>query len=162
MDTIFALATAHGKAGVAVIRVSGPLALDCGARVASKPLPARGMSMAHLKDGEGEVIDDALVLSFSAPNSFTGENVVEFQLHGSTAVVDAMLAELGQQDGLRLAEPGEFTRRALENVSNPAHTCAGIAVGTVFRRAVESDLYFAWFFDPFPGPGARRRDPAPP
>lgn len=115
MDTIFALATAYGKAGVAVIRVSGPLALDCGARMASKPLPARGMSMAHLKDGAGEVIDDALVLSFSAPNSFTGENVVEFQLHGSSAVVDAMLAELGQQDGLRLAEPGEFTRRALEN-----------------------------------------------
>ena len=115
MDTIFALATAHGKAGVAVIRVSGPLALVCGERVASKSLPARGMSMAHLKDGAGEAIDDALVLSFSAPNSFTGENVVEFQLHGSTAVVEAMLSELGRQEGLRLAEPGEFTRRALEN-----------------------------------------------
>ena len=115
MDTIFALATAYGKAGVAVIRVSGPLAFACGARLASKPLAARGMSMAVLKDGTGEFIDDGLILSFSAPNSFTGENVVEFQIHGSTAVVDALLKELGRQEGLRLAEPGEFTRRALEN-----------------------------------------------
>ncbi|KIC27855.1 tRNA uridine-5-carboxymethylaminomethyl(34) synthesis GTPase MnmE [Leisingera sp. ANG-M6] len=115
MDTIFALASAQGKAGVAVIRISGPLALDAGAQICGGELPARGTSLRILQDESGERLDEALVLSFSAPKSFTGENTVEFQTHGSTAVVSAVLDSLGRINGLRMAEPGEFTRRALEN-----------------------------------------------
>ncbi|KIC18219.1 tRNA uridine-5-carboxymethylaminomethyl(34) synthesis GTPase MnmE [Leisingera sp. ANG-DT] len=115
MDTIFALASAQGKAGVAVIRISGPLALDAGAQICGGELPARGTGLRILQDESGERLDEALVLSFSAPKSFTGENTVEFQTHGSTAVVSAVLDSLGRINGLRMAEPGEFTRRALEN-----------------------------------------------
>jgi tRNA modification GTPase len=115
MDTIFALASAPGKAGVAVIRISGPLAGISAARLAGRPLPARGMTLAMLSDLDGRRLDEVLVLSFSGPNSFTGEDVVELQAHGSTAVVSAILQTLAKLDGLRLAEPGEFTRRALEN-----------------------------------------------
>lgn len=115
MDTIFALASAQGKAGVAVIRVSGPLAHLAGKILCGRDLPARGSALRLLRDGAGERLDEALVLSFTAPKSFTGEDVVEFQTHGSTAVVAAVLHELGTIDGLRMAEPGEFTRRALEN-----------------------------------------------
>lgn len=115
MDTIFALASAPGKAGVAVIRISGPLAGTAAEKLAGRSLPERGMTLAMLRDLDGRRLDEALVLSFSAPHSFTGENVVELQSHGSTAVVSAILQSLSGFDGLRLAEPGEFTRRALEN-----------------------------------------------
>ncbi|KIC20542.1 tRNA uridine-5-carboxymethylaminomethyl(34) synthesis GTPase MnmE [Leisingera sp. ANG-Vp] len=115
MDTIFALASAQGKAGVAVIRVSGPLALEAGAQLCGGVLPARGSSLRILRDESGERLDEALILTFTAPKSFTGENTVEFQTHGSTAVVSAVLDSLGRIGGLRMAEPGEFTRRALEN-----------------------------------------------
>ncbi|MEX5563670.1 tRNA uridine-5-carboxymethylaminomethyl(34) synthesis GTPase MnmE [Pseudophaeobacter sp. 1A16562] len=115
MDTIFALASAQGKAGVSVIRVSGPQALEAmnALCVTAVPVPGRGLRV--LTDAAGDPLDEALVLSFAAPHSFTGENVVEFQVHGSMAVVSAVLDALGEIDGLRQAEPGEFTRRALEN-----------------------------------------------
>ncbi|CUH64987.1 tRNA modification GTPase MnmE [Thalassovita gelatinovora] len=115
MDTIFALATAHGKAGVAVIRVSGPLAFSAGEHLAGTLPEPRKAGLRLLRDGQGVRLDEALILCFPDKSSFTGETVVEFQLHGSTAVVAAVLRELGQFDGLRHAEPGEFTRRALEN-----------------------------------------------
>lgn len=115
MDTIFALATARGKAGVAVIRISGPLALET-VRVMGGSLPdARRAGLRQLKDRQGAVLDEALVLTFPAPDSFTGEDVAELHLHGSVATVAAVLRDLGAKPGLRLAEPGEFTRRALEN-----------------------------------------------
>lgn len=115
MDTIFALASAQGKAGVAVIRVSGPQALDAARTITRSDLPERGRVLQVLRDQIGERLDEALVLTFSGPGSFTGEDVVEFQVHGSVAVVSAVLDALGRLDGLRLAAPGEFTRRALEN-----------------------------------------------
>lgn len=115
MDTIFALATAQGKAGVAVVRVSGPAAFDACLSLAGVVPDMRQSSLRRLKAADGTHLDEALVLAFPAGHSFTGENVVEFQLHGSIAVVRAVLSELGRLDGLRLAEPGEFTRRALEN-----------------------------------------------
>ncbi|MDA7963768.1 tRNA uridine-5-carboxymethylaminomethyl(34) synthesis GTPase MnmE [Ruegeria sp.] len=115
MDTIFALASAQGKAGVAVIRLSGPHAHAVATRVAGGDLPPRGMRMRRLRAPDGSVLDDGLVLTFQAPASFTGEDVVEFQIHGSTASANAMLRSLSDMDDLRLAEPGEFTRRALEN-----------------------------------------------
>ncbi len=115
MDTIFALASAQGKAGVAVIRLSGPDAHHAAAGMTGGALPARGMSLRTLRDADGARLDDGLVLTFKAPTSFTGEDVAELQIHGSTASVNAVMRCLSETDGLRLAEPGEFTRRALEN-----------------------------------------------
>ena len=114
MDTIFALATAQGRAGVAVIRISGPGAFGV-AHVLIGDVPApRLASLRKVRDVDGTIIDEALVLAFSGPASFTGEDVVELHLHGSPAITRAVLRRLAQLDA-RLAEPGEFTRRALEN-----------------------------------------------
>ncbi|MCV2882102.1 tRNA uridine-5-carboxymethylaminomethyl(34) synthesis GTPase MnmE [Actibacterium sp. XHP0104] len=114
MDTIYALATARGKAGVAVIRISGPHAsVALSALGADVPTPRRA-ALRLLRQGD-EVLDEALVLRFEAGHSFTGEEVVELHTHGSSATVTAVLRALSDIDGLRLAEPGEFTRRALEN-----------------------------------------------
>jgi len=115
MDTIFALATAQGKAGVAVIRISGPLAHQAALQLGASLPAARTTNVSVLHDANGDVLDHALILRFDAPASFTGEDVVELHVHGSTAIVASVLSELSKLDGLRLAEPGEFTRRALEN-----------------------------------------------
>ncbi len=115
MDTIFALATARGKAGVAIIRVSGPDARKVEAKL-SGPLPApRNTALRVVLGLDDGALDTALVLFFAANHSFTGEDVVELHLHGSTAIVSSVLKMLGGQPGFRMAEPGEFTRRALEN-----------------------------------------------
>ena len=114
MDTIFALATARGKAGVAIVRLSGPGAFKAAVSLCGS-LPQRRRAALRLLRSDEAVLDQALVLSFDAGQSFTGEDVVEFHLHGSVAVIQAVLKELSHLDGLRLAEPGEFTRRALEN-----------------------------------------------
>lgn len=115
MDTIFALATAHGKAGVSVIRISGALAWDAGLRLCGSLPSSHKAALRNLRDAENELVDQALVLSFEDRRSFTGEPVVELHLHGSTAIVSRVMQLLGSVDGLRLADPGEFTRRALEN-----------------------------------------------
>jgi tRNA modification GTPase len=115
MSTIFALATAQGRAGVAVVRVSGPLAFDITRTFCGDVPPSRMARVRQVASPKTGVIDEALVVTFQGPNSFTGEDVVEFHLHGSTAVVSALLSSLSEVDGARLAEPGEFTRRALEN-----------------------------------------------
>lgn len=114
MDTIFALASAQGKAGVAVIRISGPSAFTA-CRALCGSLPASGKGLRRVRSGAGDALDDALILTFAGPNSFTGEDVVELHTHGSTAVVSSVLDALGRQEDLRLADAGEFTRRALEN-----------------------------------------------
>ncbi len=114
MDTIFALATARGRAGVSVLRLSGDRAHAAVAGMtASLPLPrqARLRRLRH----NGDMLDDALVVLFEAGASFTGEKVAELHLHGSDAVVKAVMRVLAEMPGLRLAEPGEFTRRAFEN-----------------------------------------------
>ena len=114
METIFALASARGKAGVSVIRVSGPKAFEAG-RILAGALPApRVAGLRKLRLGD-VVLDVAVVLVFEHGASFTGENIVEFHIHGSIATVTAVLNALASIAGLRLAEPGEFTRRALEN-----------------------------------------------
>jgi len=115
MDTIFAQATAMGRAGVSVVRISGPLAHEVGVKLVGSLPVHRATALRMVKDREGGFIDQALVLSFEAPHSFTGENVVELHLHGSIAIMRRVLAELGSFENVRLAEPGEFTRRALEN-----------------------------------------------
>lgn len=114
METIFALATARGKAGVAVIRISGPRA-KAGAEALCGALPVPRQAGLRKLRLAGEELDEAVVLSFEAGASFTGEEVVELHIHGAVATVSAVLRALGGLDGLRLAEPGEFTRRALEN-----------------------------------------------
>ncbi|MGI9391418.1 MAG: tRNA uridine-5-carboxymethylaminomethyl(34) synthesis GTPase MnmE [Boseongicola sp.] len=114
MDTIFALATARGKSGVAVIRISGPKAFDAVTLLCELPKESRRATLRRLT-WDGVLLDEALVLSFPAPNSFTGDDVVELHTHGSIASTSAILKVLADINGLRLAEPGEFTRRALEN-----------------------------------------------
>jgi len=114
MDTIYALASAHGKAGVAVLRLSGPLAHAAVADLGVVLPPLRKAALRRLR-WNGQLLDEALVLLFSEGASFTGEDVAELHLHGSTASVNAVLRALSEKDGLRLAEAGEFTRRALEN-----------------------------------------------
>ncbi len=114
MDTIYALATARGRSGLAVVRVSGPAAFAAGLALCGALPAARVAGLRRLTWG-GELLDEALVLSFAEGASFTGEAVVELHCHGGPAVVGAVLRALSEQPGLRLAEPGEFTRRALEN-----------------------------------------------
>ena len=115
MDTIYALATARGKSGVSVVRVSGSRAFEAGRLLAGGLPEARRAGVRILRSSDGSVIDHALVLSFAEGESFTGESVVEFHLHGSMAIVRAILAELSGIPGLRGAEAGEFSRRALLN-----------------------------------------------
>ena len=115
MDTIFSLASAPGKAGVSVIRISGDKAFDVTSNITGGLPDIRYSSLRSINDQLGATIDHGLVVCFAAPRSFTGEDVVEFHLHGSTAVVSSVLRVLGGFDNLRPAEPGEFTRRALEN-----------------------------------------------
>lgn len=114
MDTIFALATARGRAGIAVVRLSGPQAWTATEVLAGSVPPARAARVRRLTY-RGEVLDEALVVGFPEGASFTGEPLCELHLHGSTATVAAVLAALSSFPGLRLAEPGEFTRRAFEN-----------------------------------------------
>lgn len=114
-DTIFALASAQGRAGVAVVRVSGPLSWSAAeALCGSLPEPRRAGVRTVVDPTTGAMIDEALVLAFEKGSSFTGEALVEFQTHGSVAVVSSLLDVLGAMEGLRMAEPGEFTRRAMD------------------------------------------------
>jgi tRNA modification GTPase len=115
-DTIFALSSGRPPAAISVIRVSGPGARSAGERIAGALPEPRMAAVRELRQPiTGELLDEALVLRFDGPASSTGEDIVEFQCHGGRAVVDALLAALASIEGLRLAEPGEFTRRAFEN-----------------------------------------------
>lgn len=115
MDTIFALSTAQGRAGIAVVRISGPRAIEALAALTRDVPSPRLASVRILRSRTGVILDEALVLVFEKSQSFTGEQSVEIQCHGSPAVVSAILKELSLIDGLRHAEVGEFTRVALEN-----------------------------------------------
>ncbi len=115
-DTIFALSSGRPPAAISVIRLSGPQAHDAGTLIAGSLPEGRSAAVRELRDPiSGELLDEALVLRFDSPASSTGEDVVEFHCHGGRAVVDAVLCALGSLEGLRTAEPGEFTRRAFEN-----------------------------------------------
>lgn len=114
-ETIYALSTAPGQAGVAIIRVSGPGAraslMHLTGKTDTPPRQAVFTSLSH----DGALIDRAVILFFATPASFTGEDVVEYHVHGSRAVIDSLLSALSSQANHRLAEPGEFTRRAYLN-----------------------------------------------
>lgn len=113
-DSIFALATAPGRAAVAVVRLSGSHVGEALVRLAGPLPPARLATLRRLRSEEGETIDQALVLWFEGPASYTGEDSAELHLHGGRAVVERVMTRLVEL-GLRMAEPGEFTRRAFEN-----------------------------------------------
>ncbi|MBT6532573.1 MAG: tRNA uridine-5-carboxymethylaminomethyl(34) synthesis GTPase MnmE [Marinovum sp.] len=115
METIFARASAQGKAGVSLIRLSGPHAFDCAAQMVGFIPKPRVATLANVLGADQQIIDLAIVVCFSAPHSFTGEDIVEFHVHGSTAVVSKLLKNINKIENTRIAEPGEFTRRALEN-----------------------------------------------
>ena len=115
MDTIFALASAPGKAGISIVRLSGPLAINVAEKLTKSKLKEKQPNLKVIYDSDNHFIDQALILIFRKPYSFTGESVVEFHLHGSSAVVSSVIKLLGNFKGLRSAEAGEFTRCALEN-----------------------------------------------
>ena len=115
MDTIFALASAPGKAGISIVRLSGPLAINVAEKLTKSKLKEKQPNLRVIYDSDNHFIDQALILIFRKPYSFTGEDVVEFHLHGSSAVVSSVIKLLGNFKGLRSAEAGEFTRCALEN-----------------------------------------------
>ena len=115
-DTIFAQSTVYGRSGIAVIRISGPASGRALHALTGRSIEPRQASLCWLVDpARGERLDQAVVFRFSAPSSFTGEDVVELQVHGSVAVCRRILDVLATVDDLRPAEPGEFTRRALMN-----------------------------------------------
>lgn len=113
-DTIFALATAPGRAAVAVVRLSGPRAGQALGALAGRRPPPRRAAVRRLREADGRILDEALVVWMPGPGSYTGEDSAELHLHGGPAVITGVLETLAGL-GLRLAEPGEFTRRAFEN-----------------------------------------------
>lgn len=127
-DTIFALASGRGRAGVAVIRISGTGAGECLRRLSQREVLApRRLSRAQLRDCDGDLLDEALAAWFPAPASFTGEDVVELHVHGGRAVVEGVLGALARFEGTRVAEPGEFTRRAFMNGKFDLTAAEGLA-----------------------------------
>ena len=124
-DTIYAPATGAGAAAVAVIRISGPSSADA-VRALTGDLPKPRRAALRQLTREGIPLDDALVLWFQGPASYTGEDSAEFHVHGGRAVVEAVLEALAAE-GLRLAEPGEFTRRAFENGKLDLTQAEGVA-----------------------------------
>jgi tRNA modification GTPase len=114
-QTIFALSSGRLPSAIAIVRVSGPRAGPALIALAGKTPPPRMATRTSLRDGQGEPIDDVLVLWFPGPASATGEDVAEFHVHGGRAVIASLLAALSSLEQMRAAEPGEFTRRAFEN-----------------------------------------------
>lgn len=129
-QTIYALSTTFGKSGVAVIRVSGQEVLTVIKTMTDidtlKIIP-RNAYFTKLKNKEGLILDKALVLYFKAPCSFTGEDIVEFHIHGSKAVIQSVLETLSSFDNIRLAEPGEFSKRAFYNNKMDLTEAEGLA-----------------------------------
>jgi len=115
--TIYALSTGPGIAGIAVIRVSGKNTVDVIKKITGNklPLPRVATLTKFNKNGTKELIDEGVIIWFPAPNSYTGEDLAEFHVHGSRAVISALHKALSQIKNCRLAEPGEFTKRAFQN-----------------------------------------------
>src|SRR6201997_218383 len=118
VDTIVATATPPGRGGVGIVRVSGPKVPEIAAVVLGDLPPPRRATFARFLDSQQDTIDAGLAIFFPAPHSYTGEHVLELQGHGGSVVLQLVLQrciEAGREFGLRLAEPGEFTRRAFLN-----------------------------------------------
>lgn len=116
MDTIFALSSGTGRSAVALLRISGPASAQILASMTGAVPAPRELALRAIRDPRsGEILDQAIAVWLPAPRSFTGEDCAEFHLHGSPAVISAVLAALGRERSVRPAEPGEFTRRAFLN-----------------------------------------------
>lgn len=127
MDTIFALSSGQPPAGIGVIRVTGPQAFAAVEAIAGKlPEPRKAMR-ALFRNVSRETLDDGLVITFPGPNSVTGEDLAEFHCHGGRAVIAAIERALGEVEGCRRAEPGEFTRRAFANGKIDLSEAEGLA-----------------------------------
>ena len=115
--TIYALSTGPGISGIAVIRVSGKNTAEVIKKLTGSKLPSPRVATLKKfnKNGEKELIDEGVIIWFPAPNSYTGENLAEFHVHGSRAVINAMHSAISKIKNCRLAEPGEFTKRAFQN-----------------------------------------------
>ena len=115
--TIYALSTGPGTSGIAVIRISGPDTSRVLELLTKKKLPKPRIATLRKinKINTSELIDEGIVLWFPGPNSYTGEDMAEIQVHGSKAVVDALHSSLSDIENCRLAEPGEFTKLAFQN-----------------------------------------------
>jgi tRNA modification GTPase len=116
VDTICAISTPPGRAALGLIRISGPAARMVTEQMAGQAeLPIRNPYLVTLKNGHGQILDEALVTYFQGPNSYTGEDLVEISAHGNPLILERIVAEIVSRGTIRLAEPGEFTSRALAN-----------------------------------------------
>src|SRR5690606_30781321 len=128
LDTIYALSSGRGRAAIALVRLSGPGSRDTVIALCGRlPEPRRATARTLREPGSGQPIDHALVLWLPGPDSFSGEDMAEFHVHGGTAVVSALFRVLRNLPGLRAAEPGEFSRRAVENGRMSLIDAEGIA-----------------------------------
>lgn len=114
-ETIVAQATAPGRGGIGILRVSGPLATKAAQAILGKCPKPRMADYLPFKDADGTILDQGIALYFKSPNSFTGEDVLELQGHGGQVVLDLLLKRILQIDGIRLARPGEFSEQAFLN-----------------------------------------------
>lgn len=114
-ETIVAQATAPGRGGIGILRISGPLATEVAQSVLGKCPKPRMADYLPFKDADGSVLDQGIAFYFKSPNSFTGEDVLELQGHGGQVVLDLLLKRILQIDGIRLARPGEFSEQAFLN-----------------------------------------------
>ena len=114
-DTIAAQATAPGRGGVGIIRVSGNLAKQVAEKIIGKVPKVRYADYVPFNTLAGQQLDQGIAIYFAGPHSFTGEDVLELQGHGGPVVLDMLLKEISKIDGVRLAKPGEFSERAFMN-----------------------------------------------
>ena len=127
-DTIFALSSGGLPSGVAVVRLSGPASIDIVRRICGVDMLPRQMNFREFRSLDGsDVLDRGLAVIFPGPESFTGEDCAEFHLHGGVAVVSRFLRELSKVEQARMAEPGEFSRRAFDNEKMDLTEAEGLA-----------------------------------
>lgn len=142
-DTIVAQATAPGRGGVGIIRVSGTLATQVAEQVVGKCPKTRYAEYLPFNTLQGEQLDQGIALYFAGPNSFTGEDVLELQGHGGPVVIDMLLKEICQISGVRLAQPGEFSERAFLNDKMDLTQAEAIAdlINATSEQAAKSALH---------------------
>ncbi|HHF6660637.1 TPA: tRNA uridine-5-carboxymethylaminomethyl(34) synthesis GTPase MnmE [Haemophilus influenzae] len=141
-ETIVAQATAPGRGGIGILRVSGPLATKVAQAILGKCPKPRMADYLTFKDADGTILDQGIALYFKSPNSFTGEDVLELQGHGGQVVLDLLLKRILQIDGIRLARPGEFSEQAFLNDKLDLAQAEAIAdlIDATSEQAVRSAL----------------------
>ncbi|WP_046004739.1 tRNA uridine-5-carboxymethylaminomethyl(34) synthesis GTPase MnmE [Pseudoalteromonas rubra] len=142
-DTIAAQATAPGRGGVGIIRISGTLAEQVAHTILGRCPKTRYAEYLSFQTLQGEQLDQGIALFFKGPNSFTGEDVLELQGHGGPVVLDMLLKEISQIDGVRLAKPGEFSERAFMNDKLDLTQAEAIAdlINATSEQAAKSALH---------------------